>query len=199
MSNDDLEADDGAWGPPVAEAAFEDLAAAPRAIESATLELPIDVAVLVDVLAALDDRVPYKLGGKPSSLKLTTEQFLAERGTRGVDCSGFVRWLLYRSSAGRVKLPDGSVNQRDRLRALADEAGVATTPYATCGQVDNVLRIAGFTRSAKVAVGHIWLVLNGETGESRGHHGVDRRRWDTPALVELATWCYPLAALEPAG
>jgi hypothetical protein len=193
MGNAATEDDD--WGPVVPDGDYEEADdPSARSFEPATLGLQVDVPLLVEVTAALDDRVPYLLGGKPSSIKLTTEQFLAERGRTGVDCSGFVRWLLYRASGGRVKIPDGSVNQRDRFRARADDTGVAAVPYASCGDADGILRVAGFTRSARIRVGHIWLVVDGHTIESHGRHGVNRRPWDTASLVDLATWCFPLAA-----
>ncbi len=195
--------DDEGWGPVVPDAPLDEpdeafapgLDLAARDLAPPTLALPIDVRTLLDVVVALDDKVPYLLGGKPSSIKLTTDELLRERGRAGIDCSGFVRWLLFRASSGRVKIPDGSVNQRDRFRALADVAGVAAVPYTDCGQRDGVLRVAGFTKSARVAVGHIWLVVDGQTAESHGRHGVNRRAWDTPSLLRLCTWCYPLAAL----
>lgn len=216
------EDDDGAWGEPVPEGAFEDelpeagpapmdggigdglesigttAADAVRAAADATLGLPIDVGLLLEVLARLNDQIPYKMGGKPSSLKLTTEQFLAERRVEGVDCSGFVRWLLYRSSGGKVRIRDGTFAQRDDFRAMADAMHRAPVPYSDCGKHDGVLRVAGFVKSQKVKFGHIWVVLDGLTGESHGHGGVDRRPWDTGHLENLATWCYPLARL-PTG
>jgi cell wall-associated NlpC family hydrolase len=162
--------------------------------EQATLGLALDVAELLDALAQLDDKVPYGFGSKPSNLKLTPAELLIDRkAPKGIDCSGFVRWLLYRASNGKVKIPDGSWNQRDHFRALADVAHLPASAYAACGKTDGIVRVAGFVRSAKVSVGHIWLVHDGQTIESHGGKGINRRPWNQSSLVRLATWCYPLA------
>lgn len=214
------EVDDGAWGEVCLEPPFEDdceapamgldddvasaaheagavaLAAADDATAPATLALPIDIGALLEALAFVTGKIAYGLGSKPSRLSLSPAELVADRAPpAGIDCSGFVRWILYRASGGKVKIPDGSWNQRDHFRELARRASLPASPYATCGLHDGVLRVAGFTKSERVSVGHIWLVHDGQTAESHGGKGVNRRPWDQRSLVRLATWCYPLARL----
>jgi hypothetical protein len=178
--------------------AAEDLA---MAAGDATLDLPIDVGVVLDALAALIHRVPYKMGGKAHPLGMSIAHFLEDRGPVGIDCSGFVRWLLFLASGGAVNISDGTFNQRDFFRARADVLHLPSSPYAVCAQHDDVLRVAGFVKSNKVTFGHIWIVHNGLTGESHGKPsgGIDRRPWDHPHLVHTATWCYAIARLAPGG
>lgn len=111
--------------------------------------------------------VEYGFGSKARVLESPPQLF---SGTKGlcVDCSGFVRWLLWDD----IELPDGSVNQRDFLKANGFK------PSKQFDEVDGRVRIAflspGQTPSG---IGHVMVVLNGKTMESHGGRGVDRRIW----------------------
>lgn len=124
----------------------------------------------------------YSLGGKPPSLSAHANQL------EGIDCSGYVRWLLYRATDGRVQMPDGSWFQEQWCQG----GGFKKTSYLLHGKLrDNRLRIA-FIRASGKKVGHVWLIHNGRTIESYGGKGPGSRWWLTPALLRGVTSCYVL-------
>ena len=71
------------------------------------------------------------------------------------------------------------------------ERGTAVE-YTTASATDGWLRIA-FIHGSKGHVGHVWLILAGNTIESHGGVGADRRRWDTTVLKDGVDVCYKLA------
>ena len=125
--------------------------------------------------------VRYKLGAK---LALGSEP---SPNTRTVDCSGYVRWLLYGATLGQTAMPDGSWNQQAWVR----EQGFEEVPYSDCARRDGRLRIA-FINPRKRKVGHVWLCISASTIESWGGHGAGRRSWDTPVLRNNVSACFVL-------
>lgn len=126
--------------------------------------------------------VSYGLGSKAS---LTTEP----KDVKKIDCSGFVRYLLYKATDGQVKMPDGSWHQNK----WCDDNGFAKVDYAAeAGLNDSWLRLGYFPKKKGMAAGHIWFVLNGQTIESHGGKGPNRREWDTKVLKNNVTRCYKI-------
>lgn len=109
----------------------------------------------------------YRLGGKAPSL----ESDSATVARVGIDCSGYVRWIVYRASG--VAMPDGSWHQA----AWADRQGFKTTTVEAGGLKDGRVRLAYMKPLSEGGVGHIALVLDGQTIESSGKRGPGRRPW----------------------
>ena len=112
--------------------------------------------------------VTYGLGSKAPSLSASPG-----KSFKRIDCSGFVRWAVYQASpvGARCVMPDGSVNQAD----WADAQGFKKSTVDACLLKDGRIRLAQWKNAG--GVGHICLVLNGETLESHGAKGPDRRPW----------------------
>ncbi len=148
--------------------------------------ITLDRNVLVARMQATVGRVSYKLGAKP--------RVNAKPGTFSQsDCSGYVRWLLYAASKGAVNILPGSWHQQQ----WCIREGFKKTSYELHAQCkDGRLRIA-FINPATNKVGHVWLILNGQTIEAYGGHGAGRRAWDTPTLRRQVDACYVLT--EPMG
>lgn len=101
-----------------------------------------------------------------------------------LDCSGFVQFVLYRSTFSNLKLIGGSVNQRDYCKrnfrtAVYAREGPLLDEYVRIGfrktipAVEAVEAAAGRPAVAEVKkkVGHVWLVINGRTYESTSKGG----------------------------
>jgi cell wall-associated NlpC family hydrolase len=137
--------------------------------------LSVDMPTLYQITDNLmSEGCRYGLGAKAPSLGCDTHEIEA------IDCSGFVRFALYRASG--VTLPDGSVNQHDWV----DAQGFKRSSVAAAALEDGVLRIAFLSPADGGGVGHVMLVLNGYTLESHGHKGVDRRPWNTTLYPFMA-------------
>jgi hypothetical protein len=115
-------------------------------------------------------RIIYGLGKKiPGDAAVPGVDF-----TR-VDCSGFVRAIIRRSTSPKVAFPDGSVVQHDWVKAQ----GFATSTIADAAKHDGVVRIAFMPPQAVPSrIGHVALIHNGMTLESHGSVGPNRRLWD---------------------
>ncbi len=116
-------------------------------------------------------RVSYKLGAKISS-----DAAVPGKDFKAVDCSGFVRATIRRSTDPKAALfPDGSVVQHDWVKAK----GFAKSTVADGSLRDGKIRIAFLdpwdTRSG---IGHVALVQNGQTAESHGGVGPESRTFD---------------------
>jgi hypothetical protein len=114
-------------------------------------------------------RVTYGLGAK-----VPFHGAVPGRDFKAVDCSGFVRELIWRATTPHKSFPDGSVVQHDWIR---DHGFERSTPQAALNQ-DGVIRIA-FLRpqDSPSRIGHIVLVHNARTLESHGGVGPDSRAW----------------------
>jgi len=114
-------------------------------------------------------RVTYGLGAKlPHHGAVPGVEF------QKVDCSGFVRELIWLSTTPQLNFPDGSVVQHEWVQAHQ----LPTTTVAAAMANDGVVRIA-FLRpqDSPSGIGHVVLVHNGRTLESHGGVGPDSRPW----------------------
>ena len=145
----------------------------PKGALPATEAFPYPVVdVDLELLKLLHSRVvqpgnQYRLGGKVN--KLTADSSIVR--SIGIDCSGYVRWIMHRATHDELVMPDGSVQQGDWL----DACGFKRSSVDACYLKDDVLRIVQYRPTS--GVGHIALVLNGETIESHGGTGPDSRPW----------------------
>lgn len=135
-------------------------------------QMQINIATLKDFLRSCQDSIPrvtYRLGAKINSRKA-----VPGRDFSAVDCSGFVREAILRSTASNITFPDGSVVQHDWIRAHNFKRQDQSSGAATDGRV----RIA-FLRpqDSPKKIGHVSLIHNGWTLESHGGVGPDSRRW----------------------
>lgn len=130
-----------------------------------------DIEKPIEYCEALE-RVPvlYKLGGKVMPLgrdDLRSIQFL--------DCSGFTRDALFRSTGKQegFPIPDGSVNQHEWCNAMKFK----TSTVQDAMECDGRWRWAFLTPEQGGGIGHTLLIYNGWTWESFGHHGPGSRKW----------------------
>lgn len=127
--------------------------------------------------------VSYLLGGKAKTLDA------GPGDTKRIDCSGEVRLLLYKASDGKIKLPDGSWNQREYCENNWEEVSYDTVLNAKKGELFISFITAGVKGAGKI--GHVWLTAQmdddvaAETMESYGGHGVGSRRADYGTLRRL--------------
>lgn len=128
--------------------------------------------------------VGYALGAKvPDDNSVPGTDFTS------VDCSGFVRAALRRSTDPPVPFPDGSVVQQDWVKAQ----GYASGTIADGMLADGKVRIAFLNpQDSPQGIGHVVLVCNGLTAESHGGVGPDARPfdgtgWQAKANVYLLT------------
>ncbi len=149
--------------------------------------IPVDRAELVRLMklsfsfaSRAVTYIKYLLGGK---LRMGSDPPSAN----AVDCSGYVRWLIYGATHGQTLMPDGSWYQQEWCKSQ----GFKRTDYGHCILHDSRLRIA-FINPRAGKVGHVWVIINGQTIESYGGHGAGRRAWDTPALINNVSACYVL-------
>jgi cell wall-associated NlpC family hydrolase len=121
----------------------------------------------------------YKLGGKAPSLAATA----AEINQAGIDCSGYFRWLVARTT--NMYVPDGSMNQRDWM----DQAGFKVSSVESGLLKDGVVR-AAYMRPLPKGVGHIAMIHDGQTIESSGKRGPGRRPWTGEGWQSRCVlWC----------
>jgi hypothetical protein len=149
------------------------VARAARAREFGAPSLPaIDIAKADAFLQACmtsSPRVTYGLGAKlPHHGAVPGSDF------QQVDCSGFVRELIWLSTTPPLNFPDGSVVQHEWVQAHQ----LPTSTIAAATANDGVVRIA-FLRpqDSPKGIGHVVLVHNGRTLESHGGVGPDSRPW----------------------
>lgn len=134
----------------------------------------MSIGLIEEIHRKCAGRVKYRLGAKP---RLGMQSTDIERS----DCSGYVRYLLDRCG---ISIPDGSQNQlawaEKNLRKLGKYADVE---YA---KNDSRLFIAFLRVTPKRKVGHVWLVLKGQSIESCSSLGVGSRPWNHRALKSCA-------------
>jgi hypothetical protein len=130
--------------------------------------------------AAEREGVPYRLGHKPRAMCSDCSKAFPS----GVDCSGYVRWLLVQG--GLKSFPNGSTVQR----RWCEWAGWKRSNYRLNAMWrDKRLRIA-FIRPNRLRPGHVWLVWNGQTMESFSGRGVGSRSWASPGLLARVSDCF---------
>ena len=108
-----------------------------------------------------------------------------------IDCSGFLRYLLFKATGGTLLIPDGSTNQND-WAASQGLKHYGKANYGNCENHDGFLRLCFCRASASEPIGHVWLCYNGMTLESHASIGPSSRAWDTPVLSRIVTDCYVL-------
>jgi len=146
----------------------------------------------------------YGLGAKASENPFF-RNFRALLGSiKRIDCSGFVRLVIYRATKGKVLLPDGSQNMRAHFEELArdPQSGVRSVDYSEAAHYITPKRlfICFIKPNARGCgdVGHVWLLVGRKgkamTLESHGGRGVDSRPWNTHVLLDEDFSCYELPA-----
>lgn len=143
-------------------------------IEAATDEyawpsIRLDKPLLLRIMGKID--IPgnqYLWGGK-----VPDDADSSVVNEKGVDCSGLVRYLIARGTSQAVKVPHGSVNQHDWFK----QKGFKRSTVEAAKLKDGVVRVAVMSPEDGGGIGHIALVLDGETMESHGGAGPDRRPW----------------------
>ena len=148
-------------------------ASAPTHPPGTPATLPIDAAAARAFLQACMHSVPrvvYHLGDKvPFHGAVPGKDF------KTVDCSGFVRELIFRATQPGFNFPDGSVVQRDWVKAQ----GFAGSSVADAAKHDGIVRIAFLSPHDTAShIGHVTIVIDGATLESHGGVGPDSRPWD---------------------
>lgn len=115
-------------------------------------------------------RVTYGLGAKvPSDASIPGRDF------RNVDCSGFVRAAIRRSTNPKVPFPDGSVVQHDWVKAKGFPRGTIEDGKLADGKI----RIAFLSpKDAGSGIGHVVLIRNARTLESHSGVGPNSRPFD---------------------
>ena len=113
-------------------------------------------------------RVGYGLGAKIKPGQIPGQDF------RSVDCSGFVREAIRRSTNLGGKFPDGSVVQHDWVRNNAFQV----VERSSGALADGGVRIAFLKPTdSPQRIGHVVLLHRGKTLESHGGVGPDERSW----------------------
>ena len=143
---------------------------------------------VLDQLGSAGHKVNYQRGkgageGKVGNLDIDVEKFIANNA--GLDCSGYITYVIYQSTFSKVKITGGTMSQQEWLKkngfndygsslfVTAEDAY-----YTIAGSVDDRVRI-GFRKtdlelkrqtsgsgSGQKGVGHVWLTINGKTYES---------------------------------
>lgn len=127
--------------------------------------------------ALMRQRVKYEMGAK---VKLNAPVSSVKK----IDCSGLVRYLVYRATNNKLTIPDGSWNQREWLMkqsANPDSFIQRFDSYDIVQTKPNGLYLCVLNPVGRKS-GHIWFVNDGFTMESRGGVGPDERVWNVPVL-----------------
>jgi len=148
--------------------------------------IPLDISLAQEFLDACTHAVPrvqYGLGAK-----VPFHGAVAGKDFKTVDCSGFVREMIWRATSPHQSFPDGSVVQHDWIR----DRNFERTTLDAALQQDGVLRIA-FLRpqDSPQHIGHVVLIHNANTLESHGGVGPDSRIW-TKAGWQAKAFVYVL-------
>ena len=107
-----------------------------------------------------------------------------------IDCSGLVHYLIHNASDAK-SFPDGSWKQWDYLT----KRNFKPVDYKNKASLqDGWLRIAFIKKKGKLP-GHVWLIHNGQTIESHGGKGPDRRLWNTSVLTKDVSSCFELGPM----
>jgi hypothetical protein len=120
-----------------------------------------------------------------------------------LDCSGFIRYALYRASNHALSLPDGSQQQRQWCEARSHDSGLHqvvdyadTNAYLTPERLF-IAFIKPYTNGCG-EIGHVWLLSQldddaaEETMECYGGHGVGSRPWNSSILKREVFSIYEL-------
>jgi hypothetical protein len=166
---------------------FEEAVTAPSVtLEGVVRLLSLDMRAAKDLLDACTHatpRVTYGLGAKAKHGAKPGKDF------QKIDCSGFVRELIWRSTSPSFNFPDGSVVQHQWLR----DNGFAHSTPADARSADDIVRIA-FLRPQDTSsgIGHVVIIYRGMTLKSHGGVGPDSRPW-TATGWQASTYVYVLS------
>lgn len=168
----------------------------------------------LDLHAAMWSAVTQKLSSLPIKYRMKGGQGKVKSldntpitNIKYLDCSGYVQYVLYKTTYGSGSIPQGSSNQQDYFK----DNDFLKVDYATnAGKIDNILRIAfkkseyekyknddGDTKVRRTVVGHVWFVFNGMTFESttKGpNNGPASMSWDK--RTSHASLCYNIGSLN---
>ena len=144
--------------------------------------MPVSLSILDAVYANMVHRVVYDFGGKAADLAEDTSLIT------GIDCSGFVRYILARATHGALVVPDGSSN----MHAWAEANLRELVQYSDVQEAEGDPSRLFIAFIPPAPIGHVWLVRGGMTRESHGGRGVDSRPWNTPILLREAEGAYEL-------
>jgi hypothetical protein len=113
-----------------------------------------------------DGHVRYEIGEGLGKVRRLTSH---PSTVTGLDCSGFVQYMIYRSTDPQERVPAGSWYQEQFFR----NNHYVEVPYADhAWRNDDVVRI-GFRDRTDELIRHVWLVINGFTYESTTRGGRD--------------------------
>ena len=146
----------------------------------------VNAELLQELVSELTDgHIKYGFGKKAS---FGTEP----SAIKEIDCSGFVRYLMYHATDKQVVMPDGSWIQRDWCK----KKGFQKVPYSSAANNDGWMRIAFMDPKGKLnGAGHVWFIYGGQTLESYGSKGPGRRSWSTNILQKEVDYCFKFARL----
>lgn len=143
--------------------------------------------------------IRYKMKGQEGKVRNLTN---TPGSIRCLDCSGFVQYLIFSTTAGNAKLPQGSVRQRDYL---LDHHFPRVNYEVEAGWKDNIVRIAFRDPKRKIVngvrkkkAGHVWLIYNGFTFECTtvgAGNGPRSLKWDHRLRKNAAKYCFVLGRL----
>lgn len=134
--------------------------------------VPVNIKMAQDFLTACKTSVPrvtYGLGAKIIPGQVPGRDFTK------VDCSGFVREAIRRSTDLGNRFPDGSVVQHDWVR----DRGFEKVDRSFGAARDGAVRIAFLEpKDSPKKIGHVVLLHDGNTLESHGGVGPNSRPWN---------------------
>ena len=146
--------------------------AAEEAFAEATPQLEVDITTAQSFLNSCmtsSPRVKYGLGKK-----ISPHGAVPGTDFKKVDCSGFVRETIWRSTTPHFNFPDGSVVQHEFIR----NKGYVRVTRTDASLQDGKIRIAFYRpQDSPSHVGHVALVHNAKTLESHGSVGPNSRAW----------------------
>lgn len=162
------------------------LPANPKSFNFVTLD--IDLGVLKRIHTACDVAGNQYGFGSKVDIDATSAEVMGDR----VDCSGYVRWLLFRATGNLFDIKDGSWIQHDYIRNL----GFKASSVEAANLKDGALRIAFLAPGAlsNGSAGHVALILNDQTMESHSGTGPDSRAWDAGRRWMRLSQVYVLTA-----
>jgi hypothetical protein len=169
--------------------------------------------ILANIMAA---NIEYDIGKdrhgkiKGKVKKIDMGSHLLEANITALDCSGFVRYVVYNATHGRLDLKGGSDKQRgfledegfghfDRQKGISIKQyyqreaakmddhvriGFRKTIYEKGADGKNKKNAAGKLTVADGGVGHVWLVVNGKTYESTKKSGPQGQSNDGPSSLD---------------
>lgn len=110
-------------------------------------------------------RIKYEFGGKVKTLLQSLPN------VKKLDCSGFIRMLVFKTTPDHLEIPDGSWNQREWCKSM----GFKETLYEHCLLHDGRVRLCFLPTECNP--NHVWACWNGLTVECCSRKGVTQQLW----------------------